>query len=147
MEKITPPLPPPIPPSAPPVAEELLHVLVDLAEAWKPTGRPGLGNRLQVDLVLQGAIGWHQERRQATQNQCARAGQSHGLVGAGQTARSGDPEKGGGLGVSPSCARTESTEKAWSVAELRPGDVAASVHIGAREPQGTFWFPGRLGHA
>lgn len=93
--------PSPIPSSSPPVAEELLHVLVDLAKACKPTGRPGFGNRLQVDLVLQGAIGWHQERRYATQSQCARAGQSHGLVRTRQTAWSGDPEKEGGLGVRP----------------------------------------------
>lgn len=51
------------PPSAQPVAEELLYILVDLAEASKQTGHPGLENPLQMDLVLQGAIGWHQERR------------------------------------------------------------------------------------
>lgn len=43
------------------------------------------------------------------------------------------PRREVGVGVGPSCARTEicgathlSTGKAWSVADLRPGDVAAS---------------------
>lgn len=41
-----------------PVVEELLHVLVDICE---PSGHSGLGRLLQLDLLAQGAIGWHQE--------------------------------------------------------------------------------------
>lgn len=43
-----------------PVVEELLYVLAHVCE---PSGHSGLGRLLQLDLLAQDAIGWHQEYR------------------------------------------------------------------------------------
>lgn len=130
-------LPPSPPPTfcCPPAVEELLYVLVELAESGQPVGCPGPAGLLPLQPLPQGTLRWQQQDHQAQQDQCPCAAQSPCLEKAEQTM---PPVSMGG----PARWHLEGPAS-WGSGMLTTRDVSASgMYTGTRMPLRTYRCPG-----